>query len=421
MAEPDNDQRADEATAAGLPRVLAVSDRGWPPEFPGADVKILLPDSFTPASLDEADPDLLILDAAPRSWPLLARAARAARPGPRLPVLATPRGGAAAREFRLIPDDTAQAAAIAVPLAEFSAEARRLFRRLRRTEVLFKAEELANREAVDLLLELDQRDGIIRRQKEQIEEQVRRIRGDLDLAARVQTTLLPRTPEDFPGLRFAAVWHPADELGGDYYDFLRPGAGAIDLVVADVAGHGAAAALVGVQVRTMLHSALERASGLQENLASVNRTLADTFSGRPFVTLFYARFRPGEDRVEYANAGHPPAVLLRRGGELIDLPAGSPPLGIQRDADPVLASVDFREGDRLLIFTDGLIEPVDGKGEAFGLPSLKAMFALMCREDGGQALAAMIDTVKHHAKAPLPDDVTAVMVDRTTQPAGRRP
>src|SRR5207237_776453 len=116
-----------------------------------------------------------------------------------------------------------------------------------------------------------------------------------------------------PGLDVAIGFVPCQAVGGDYVDALRMGDGRVLLAVADVCGKGMAAALVASSVYTLVHSGVQARMAFRPLMEHVNRYLCDTLTAGSFVTMFAAAIDPQTGEMEYANAGHPPALVLQPG------------------------------------------------------------------------------------------------------------
>jgi Cu+-exporting ATPase len=194
---------------------------------------------------------------------------------------------------------------------------------------------------------------------------------ELRRLAEVQRLLLPESLPQVTSLDLAVSYRPARKAGGDYYDFVRLPRGRWGVLVADVAGHGAPAA-IGMAV---LH-ATARAGGVYSSAAALmrylNRQLARGYSRRRsnFITAAYAVFDPPRGALTYSTAGHP-APRLRRGGNVIGLDeAASLPLGIDLDEKFDERTVALERGDALLLYTDGVTEARGAGGEMFGTDRL---------------------------------------------------
>lgn len=182
-------------------------------------------------------------------------------------------------------------------------------------------------------------------------------RRRMDQARRLQEHLLPRD-EPLPGLAYSYLFRPADEVAGDYFDLIRLTDGGVLIALADVTGHGVPAALGAAMLKTLLMQAAERPDARPgETLEFVNGRFAAVSLPGNFASVFLARWRPGSASLEYASAGHEPAILKSAGG-ISELRSTGMLLGIQDGARWDTESVAVPKGARLVLYTDGLVEAV---------------------------------------------------------------
>ncbi|MCX4741341.1 SpoIIE family protein phosphatase [Streptomyces antibioticus] len=178
------------------------------------------------------------------------------------------------------------------------------------------------------------------------------------LAHTLQAALLPRTLPAVPGLRVAARYLPATrgmDIGGDFYDLIPLGDGAVAAVIGDVQGHNAAAAALMGQVSTAVHAYAARGADPDEVLSATNRLLAD-FGPELFTSCLYAHFDLASGRAALASAGHPPPLVQRDGSaQPLDVVPG-PLLGVDPDASFPVTDVALGPGHTLAFYTDGLVE-----------------------------------------------------------------
>ena len=160
-------------------------------------------------------------------------------------------------------------------------------------------------------------------------EQSRRIQ--MDKALEIQEHLLPNG-QDIPGLSVERQFSPAQDVAGDYYDFLKLSDESWLLTIADVTGHGVPAAMGAAMIKALLLHAAERARAPGEILGSINRRLPKVMLPGDFASMFLAHWHPDTARLEYSSAGHEPGLLLHPDGRLLELGATGPLLGIGAEA-----------------------------------------------------------------------------------------
>jgi serine phosphatase RsbU (regulator of sigma subunit) len=214
-----------------------------------------------------------------------------------------------------------------------------------------------------------------RLQRERIERE--RVEQELKVARRIQQASLPKEVPEPEGWHITTYYHPAREVGGDFYDFHLLPEGRLGLVVGDATGKGVPAALVMSTTCGMLQvtaQALESSSP-GEVLERVNEALLSRIPANMFVTCFYAILEPESGRLLYANAGHDLPYLRRRNGEAEELRARGMPLGLMPGMGYKEGEASLRDGYGVLFYSDGLVEAHDLKGEMFGFPRLQALVA----------------------------------------------
>lgn len=179
------------------------------------------------------------------------------------------------------------------------------------------------------------------------------------MAAEIQTSLLPAIPAETPGYRWAARMEAAQQVCGDFYDFVTTDEGAVLLIVGDVSGKGMPAALLQSAVSTLfrVHAATTNDPG--EIATRMSAELFNQTGGRPYATALVARFDSAPRRVTYVNAGHP-AGLVRRGRDILELNAGGPPLGLLPKAAYRCGSLELQPSDFGVVVTDGVTEALEG-------------------------------------------------------------
>jgi sigma-B regulation protein RsbU (phosphoserine phosphatase) len=257
---------------------------------------------------------------------------------------------------------------------------------------------------------------LIARKRDRLAMEVRRQRDDyekdLELAAHVQRRILPLPPV-IPGFDMAAAMVTARLLGGDYYDFVRVSDNVVDVVIADVSGKGAAAALLMPSLAVGLRLTARQFDDPAEVIADSDRVLKQVTDSRTFVTMFYGRLDCSARKLRYVNAGHNPPILLRsKTAECIHLDdAGGPILGLLPNAQFSSASVDLEPGDILALYTDGVTEQENKDGEQFSLERLAEIIRAHSSYPAANLAEDVTRAVRSYApKGDLSDDVTVLIV-----------
>lgn len=241
-------------------------------------------------------------------------------------------------------------------------------------------------------------------------------RRELEIARQIQTSLLPTAPLRLERLWVAGTCASANHVGGDYFDYY-PVDDAVDVVIADVSGHSVGAALIMAEARSCLRAETRqvenRGRGPKDILCELNGLLFDDLDGADlFITLFYLRFLPTYRELRYANAGHPPAVLLRAESQTCEmLDADGMVLGVQDHCTFEEKKLFLMPGDRILLYTDGITEARDAQGEYFGPERLCELFVAY-RQDTPQAVVdkLLAELCAYCGDTPCEDDVTLVVL-----------
>lgn len=229
------------------------------------------------------------------------------------------------------------------------------------------------------------------------------LEGELATAREIQRSILPRSMPDVAGLRFHAHYDPASSVAGDLYDFLRVDGAHVGALVADVSGHGVPAALIASMMKIAVSSQSRFAHDPAALLREVHRTLRGQVR-RAFVTATYLYFDAERPSVEVANAGHPPP-LLHRGDEMRELGPRGVVLG-RFDSSYESESIALQPGDRIVAYTDGVIEALNARGEAFSEERLRDAIRSGA---GADEIAGAVR--KWRDENSDVDDVTIVIVD----------
>lgn len=241
-------------------------------------------------------------------------------------------------------------------------------------------------------------------------EAERRVAQELEIARMVQARLFPQALPPFGTLDYAGVCVQARQVGGDYYDFLNLGQERLGLVVGDIAGKGIAAALLMANLQANLRSqcAIAREHPNQF-LESVNQLFFDSTIESAYATLFFAEYDSLTCRLRYANCGHLPALIVRSNGALDRLSPTNTVVGLFREWECSIAESRLEAGDTLVLYTDGITEAFNDRGEDFGEAGLIESFQRHCARRPQQLLNAILEDVKQFSPAEQHDDRTLLV------------
>ena len=202
-----------------------------------------------------------------------------------------------------------------------------------------------------------------------------RVEQELRVARSIQQASLPKEVPKLVGWQITPYYHPAREVGGDFYDFFELDNGRLGLVVGDATGKGIPAALVMASARSMLRAVAQVSESPGDVLRRVNDSLVADIPPNMFVTCFYAILDPESANLRYANAGHDLPYLHRLSGEAEELRARGMPLGLMPRMSYEEKQTVLDGGEAALFYSDGLVEAHGPKGDMFGFPNLKALVA----------------------------------------------
>ena len=218
------------------------------------------------------------------------------------------------------------------------------------------------------------------------------------------------------GLRFLCAVIPAKEVGGDLFDVATMDDGRVLLVIADVSGKGISAGLFMAVAKTLLGVARTHGKTAHGVIEFLNNQLSANNDALMFVTMFLAMFDPRTGELSYSNAGHNPPYIRRRDGRLEPL-AGrhGPALGIKCSETYACETTTLRDGDLLLLYTDGITEAQDATESLFSEKRLEQCLRDTSGESAGEAGTAVIDAVaKFQGAAPQFDDITLLALRYTS-------
>ncbi len=236
---------------------------------------------------------------------------------------------------------------------------------------------------------------------------------DLDGARRVQSRLLPQSVPTLETLECAAACSEAGAVGGDGYDFVDLGGGNVAIVLADVSGKGMPGAILWANLQATLRSQTAALAGdLPGFMATVNRLFFAATSPEHFATLFLGIYDDASRSLRYVNCGHNAPLLARADGGFDQLNSTAPALGLMEKWTARERSVELREGDTLLIYSDGVTEArreSEATGdEEFGDARLAASLCQHARQPLADLPDSILEDVKAFAGPEPQDDRTVV-------------
>ncbi len=250
-------------------------------------------------------------------------------------------------------------------------------------------------------------------------EAERRAAHELELARQAQARLFPQTLPPLKTLDYAGTCLQARQVGGDYYDFLELGRECLGLVTADISGKGTPAALLMANLQAHLHNlcatywnrpftpfALEQP---ERFLRTVNRLLYENTAEDAYATLFFAEYDDSTRRLRYANCGHLAALLLRNDDSIVRLDATCTVLGLFKEWNCGVGQHHLLPGDTLALYTDGVTESFNDRGEEFGEHRLIEALR-RCRKLTSRCVVdSVAEDVQRFSPREQHDDITLVV------------
>jgi sigma-B regulation protein RsbU (phosphoserine phosphatase) len=246
------------------------------------------------------------------------------------------------------------------------------------------------------------------RQTLERDQQLSEIQRELEVARRIQLSILPALFPSSDNFRVAARYVPMTSVAGDFYDFIVADGTQAGLLIADVSGHGVPAALIASMVKVAANSQRANAADPAGLLTGMNAALCGNTQSQ-FVTAAYVHLDANSKRLHYSAAGHPPMLLLRD-GKVAEIVENGLMLAAFDFATYTNAMRPLEPGDRLLLYTDGLIEAANAKGDFFGQETLAALLLQTATLPPSEAVDQIISAVQKWAAA-QDDDLTVLICD----------
>ena len=245
---------------------------------------------------------------------------------------------------------------------------------------------------------------------EEIERQERRLERDLSLARELQGRLLPQTSPKLANLDVAAKFVPARTIGGDLYDFIPYSMSRLGIVIGDVSGKGAPAAIYAALVSGILRSHAPIEPAPAEMLSAVNLSLAERRIEAQFVSIIYAVWNDADRTLTVANSGLPRPVFVHGGkNEIVE--ATGLPLGLFDEASYEEFHFRMKPGDMFVFFSDGILDARNRKGDMFGRGRVEKIIAECTEQSVDCVVSSLFKAVaEHSAGVETFDDQTVVSI-----------
>ena len=244
------------------------------------------------------------------------------------------------------------------------------------------------------------------------EKQLRRYENELEMARNIQEGLIPKEVPKTKKLDISSFFNPADEVGGDYFDYLDLGNDKVGIVMADVSGHGAAAALVMTMMKGIVHAITSDFESPEKALAEFNSILNQIGPKEKFVTMIFLVFDLKQMKLLYSSAGHPPLVFYNSKSKTCELVEFiCPALGISSLSQYKQKQMTLSSGDLILIYTDGVTEAFNEEQEMFEETRLLKAVQEVAKQTSAKTIEHIKKKLKEFTKdASQSDDVAMIAI-----------
>jgi hypothetical protein len=238
-------------------------------------------------------------------------------------------------------------------------------------------------------------------------------RDEIEVARQVQLSLLPKTQPAIAGWELYSATTPANDVGGDLIDYLDGSGGRLGVALGDVAGKGMGAALLCAKLQATLRALAPAAVSLEALGAALNGILERSGLDNRYATLFYAEISAASAEVAFLNAGHNPALLVRK-DTIETLAASSLPLGMLPGVSYTQGSATLGRGDQLVLYSDGITEATNASGEEYGLVRLESAVRAAVSLPAEAAARAILEAAGRFVEGEKPHDDQSILILRRT-------
>ena len=237
------------------------------------------------------------------------------------------------------------------------------------------------------------------------------IETELETARQIQASILPSGVPEFSRMRISAAYCPMTAVAGDFYWFIATDPNRAGFLVADVSGHGVPAALIASMIKVAMQSVVSRADEPASVLREVERVLSGQLHGQ-FVSAAYLWLDTESRKALYSAAGHPPLLRWSQ-GKLESIESNGLIFGVLPECDYPVCEIAIATGDRFLLYTDGITEPENAKGESFGDRRLEEVVRESQLSTPSELSDRLLSELRHWqpASAPQQDDITLIVID----------
>lgn len=236
---------------------------------------------------------------------------------------------------------------------------------------------------------------------------------DLTIAQNIQVRLVPTQFTDYNNLEFSSIYLPMDQLGGDLFDYYIIDEHRIGCMILDVCGHGVPAALITIMAKILFHNGFRETTDTKELIEYVNNQLYDTIKETgDYLTAFLCIIDTDKMQLEYCNAGHNEIYIINDGKIKHILENSAPVVGVLPDLEFPTEVIDLTNDDRLVLYTDGVVEAMDINRNLYGIDRFKQQMNSCYKLSGSEFILNLISDIMHfkgHSDAS--DDIAIIAID----------
>jgi sigma-B regulation protein RsbU (phosphoserine phosphatase) len=241
-----------------------------------------------------------------------------------------------------------------------------------------------------------------------------RLERELQLAYKVQSSLIPQKMPQVSGWDLAARWLPAREVAGDFFDFIHLNEGELGLAIADVVDMGMSAALFMAFSRSIIRASVLRGMTAKDGIVEANKLICEDPVYGMFLTLVYGTIQSGSGDLTYVNAGHnPPLLCCADQDKLCELTRTGMLLGVDETTSYQQETINLKSGDFILFYTDGVCDAINPQGEEFGLECMRRLLPENRQKPAEEIVSEVVDSIVTYTQSEDQyDDITILAAKR---------
>jgi sigma-B regulation protein RsbU (phosphoserine phosphatase) len=245
--------------------------------------------------------------------------------------------------------------------------------------------------------------------REALEKQ--KLEEELEIARDIQKNLFPQEIPEFSNFNISALNNSSRQVGGDYYDIIELDYNTFCIAIGDVSGKGVPAALLMANLQAFLKTTVKQGMKLDEATALINDLVSENTSDGKFITFFWAVVENEEKKITYVNAGHNQPLLIRD-GKIIKLDKGGMILGVMKTVIPYISeTIQLQKDDVIVLFTDGVSEAMNKKGEEFSDEKLESLSLSLSELPASQIISSIKAEIQAFTSGAMQsDDITLLVL-----------